>query len=140
MNPLTVSRTSLGLVPLVAAVTGSTGAVVDANGWDPGAVDPVNEYAESADLNGASLARYRIPMTNASLSLRLYAASEAAARALHAQWRQALTEQPSFTITESWTGGSIVYDCCPARVAPLLSGVLLRQGCIPLTASIPRQP
>lgn len=139
MNNLTVSRTSLGLVPLVAAVTGSTGAVIDANGWDPGAVDPVNEYAESADLNGASLARFRLPLANATISMKLYAASEAAARVLHAQWVAALT-QPSFTITESWTGGSIVYDCCPARVAPLLSGVLLRQGCIPLTASIPRQP
>lgn len=122
---LAVSRTSLGLIPLTAADTGTTGAVII--GWNPGSVDPANEYAESAWLNGASLARTRVPLLNAALSLRLYAASVAAVRTLHSTWLAALGQQ-SYTITETFTGGSVVYDCCPASVGHSLVGSELRQG------------
>lgn len=137
MIRLAVSRTSLGFVPLIAEDTGRSGGVII--DWQPGDTDPQNEFSESAWLDGAPLARTRIPNTTAVMRLRLYASSVAAVRTLHATWRAALIQQ-SFTITESYTGGSITYECFPAKVSPVLEGPMLAQGVIVLTASIPRRP
>lgn len=135
---IAVSRTSLGLVPLVAVDTSATsGAVVI--GWNFGGVDPQNEWAESADIPGASLARTHEAVLPLALDLRLYGASQAAVRALYVTWKQALA-QFSYTITETYTGGSNTYDCSPATLSPGLIGHQLGRGSMTLGASIPRQP
>ena len=137
MIALAVSRTALGLLPLTAADSGTSGAVII--DWQPGDVEPDNEYAESAWLDGSSLARTRSGLITARLELRLYAASVSAVYTLQDSWRTALS-QFSYTVTETFTGGSHVYNCCPAALSPTLVGTQLRQGTLLLTASIPRQP
>lgn len=134
---LSVSRTSLGRVPLVASGTTQAGAVVIA--WQPGVADPANEYAESAWLDGSSLSRTRLDLVDMSLTLRLYGSSESAVRAQLADWTQAL-RQFSYTITDNFTGGSTVYSCCPAKVTPDFDGYQLSLGRLVVACSIPRQP
>jgi len=138
VNSVSVSRSSLGLVPLVASGTTVTSGAVLID-WQPGGVTPVNEYAESSWLPGASLARSRQDMTNIAMTLRLYASSESTVRALLTTWQQALA-QFSYTITETWSGGSNTYTCCPATLTPDYVGYMLPRGTLIVSASIPRQP
>jgi len=143
MITLTISRTSLGLLPLTIANSGRTAGtyVLTAGGWNPGAVERENSYARSRWLPGAQLVSTRDELMALSLTVRLWSDSVPNLRTMADTLGEALG-QFSYTITENVTGALTprIYDCMPASYSIDSDPVQWRQFTTTLTASIPRQP
>lgn len=137
MLTLSVSRTSLGLVPLTAAdVTQSGATIMD---WSPGLVVRDTTIVRSKWADGGIVTHSRDDVVTMTLSLFLRGGSLAASRALAEVWVAALG-QFDYTITETLTGGSRAFAAMPASVDISSNPNFWRNGIVPITATIPRNP
>lgn len=139
MISLSVDRSSLGLLPLTVADSGSSGAVLAA--WQPSRKERDNAVARSRWLSGGSLVSTRDEIVGMDMVLRLYASSHALIRSAVDEWDAALG-QFSYVITETISGAvtTRAYTCQPAAWQVDNDPVAIRAGFVILTASIPRQP
>ena len=142
MISLSISRTSLGLLPLTITDNGRTAGtyVLTQDGWFPGAVQADSTYARSRWIDGAQLTSSRVDLLAMTLTVQCWAASATSARSM-ADTLGAALMQDSYTITESGLSLTpVVYNCLPASWSMDWDPILLRQGLAIFTASIPRQP
>ena len=138
MLSLSVSRTSLGLVPLTAAdSTQASGATV--MDWSPGLVVRDTTIVKSKWADGGVVTHSRDDVVTMALVLFLRGGSLAASRVLAESWAAALG-QFDYTITETLTGGVRAFACMPANVDISASPNQWRAGVVSVTASIPRNP
>jgi len=138
MLSLSVSRTSLGLVPLTAAdTTQALGATI--MDWSPGLVVRDVTIAKSKWAPGGVATRVRDDVVTMGLTLWLRGGSLAASRALAEAWVAALG-QFDYTITETLTGATRPFAAMPATVDIGSNPTLWRAGIVPVSASIPRNP
>lgn len=136
MTTLTIDQTSLSYSPLVITTDGSSD--FELVSFAPGRVESDNTYAESPMLDGALLTQTRRQIVTMSLVVRCGSGTvEAGANADNLI--QALT-QFSYVITEDSTPVYWEYACMPASVEQGRDPLLLGDGFIIVTASIPRQP
>lgn len=137
---VSVSRTSLGLVPLVFG--DSRGAAITIMpGWSFGDDDAENEYATSADIPGASVARTHIPMSEIVLPIVIRTTSLAALETTYTAVVAAIRQAPSFDVTRT-LGGTVIrtYSCAPGRASRDWDKFRLLKGEDKVTLTIPRQP
>jgi hypothetical protein len=136
---LSIDRSSIGLLPLTVADTGTTGAVIVA--WQPKSKDRDNTVARSRWLSGGSLVSTRDEIVGMTLAVQLWATTPALLDQAVDTWDAALG-QFAYQITETTTGALTpkVYDCQPASWSVDNDPVMIRAGLVILTASIPRQP
>lgn len=132
---LSVSRTSLGLVPLTAANSATVAATI--RDWSPGLVVRDTTIARSKWAPGGVVTRSRDDVVTMTLSLFLRAGSLSASRALAEAWATALG-QFEYTITESISGAVRPFAAMPASVD--MAESYWRNGVVELNASIPRNP
>ena len=139
MISLSIDRSSIGLLPLTVADSGSTGAVIVA--WQPKSKERENTVARSRWLKGGPLTSTRDEIVGMTLSVQLWASTPALLDQAVDVWDAALG-QFSYTITETTTGALTpkVYACQPASWAVDNDPVMIRAGLVILTAQIPRQP
>lgn len=138
MIALSVSRTSLGLVPLT--VSDVTGAGATLRDWNPGVADREVVIARSKWAPGGVATRTRDDVVLMKLELYLRGGSLAASRVLAETWSAALG-QLDYTITETVTGGTPrPYAAMPASVLLDDDPDYLRNGIVIVSASIPRNP
>jgi len=137
MLSLSVSRTSLGRVPLTAADSTQVGATV--MDWSPGLVVRDMTIVKSKWADGGVVTHSRDDIVTMTLSLFLRAGSLTASRLLAEEWAEALG-QLDYTITETLTAGARAFAAMPASVDITANPNHWRAGIVSVTASIPRNP
>ncbi len=138
MIAVSISRVSLGL-PAITIGDSRGDAITLMPGWSLGVDDAENEYAMSADLPGASLARSRFPMGELSLPIVIRTASLAAFATKYQEIVRAI-RQASFTTTVAINGGPAVFSCSPGSAARGYDKFLMYRGQDRVMLTIPRQP
>lgn len=138
MISVSISRTSLGLVPLTFG--DSRGAAVTIMpGWSFGDDEAENEYAESAWLPGASVARTKYPLSQIVLPLVIRTTSLVTLETTYSAILAAVRQGPSFDLTRT-LGVSRTYSCCPGTASRAYDKFRLLKGEDAVTLTIPRQP
>lgn len=139
MISLSVSRTSLGLLPLTLADTGTTGNVIVR--WEPNLPEREVAWARSRWLRGGSVVSSRDDIVGAELTFQIWGASSGAIWTTAGLWDAALA-QFSYTITETRSGtlSPIVYGCAPTSLRVANDSVTIRAGYVVASCVIPRQP
>lgn len=137
MTTITIDRSSLRLADLVITSDGSSGAeLVD---WAPGARQVDNTYAESRWRDGGKLTSSRARIATMTLVVRFEEATPADAIAAAEALVEAL-DQWGYVITENTGASEIDYSCMPATTQIGRDPVMLDEGIVVVTCSIPRQP
>lgn len=136
---LSVSRTSLGLIPLTLTDSGRVGNVIVA--WNPNLPEREVTWAKSRWLDGGSVVSSRDDVTGADLTFQIWGASAGALWTTADLWDEALA-QFSYTVTETRSGSltPIVYDCAPTSLRIVNDPVTIRAGFLVASCTIPRQP
>lgn len=123
--------------PVSVTDTGTSGYVLAA--YSPGGVDADNALAQSRWLDGAALTSTRTNLTTIAASIQVWGTAYAHVMTQVDALGSALS-QYSYTVTESYTGGSAVYTCLPASYEVVYSPDTLRANMAVVNATIPRQP
>lgn len=134
------------MISLTIASTAGTATIPDSGSsgyvlvsYSPGAVRRDNAYAESRWLDGASLVSSRTDLLSISATVRVYGTSLAHVVS-QAAALGTIVDSFDYTVTASYTGGSVVYDAMPASYALDYDPVLLRSNQALMTLDIPVQP
>lgn len=137
MIQVSISRTSLGLPPLVMEDSG-TGTYTIMPGFSTGPSDADNVIAESRWQNGGVLTSTRRNITQLVMNVRVIAAGVGMVSAVNTL--AAAVEQFGYTVTVVEGGVSSTYTCLPANWRRLFDERAMLSGRDYVALVIPRQP
>lgn len=117
--------------------TGTSGYVLAA--FDPGTMVRDNAYASSRWLDGASLVSSRSDLASVSVVVQVRGTALAHVQS-QIDYLGNVVDAFSYTVTSTYTGGSVVYNAMPASYSVTWDPSLLRANMAMMTLSIPVQP